>query len=379
MRNLNTWRKLAPSLSLPLHRPRPGQIILLHDTFSGAGAIGTHSPEIPGGTPWTVGNGGFNDLSGGLLTTALNNSRAAVDLSPDYNVEIEASLYMGPNYTTGLLLRYTSNTAYYKLILNRNGGRFELYRYTALKISVPYSFNPETLYSLQAWAYQARLVVFYAGALLIDYVDEAPLAFSTRFGYDAGGWAAGSGINELRITRALDWKHLSVIGDSISVPGELWPARLARLYNGGRTWIDNHADDGDTILPQSGNDLDAQVAAAASDQPHSVILQLGTNDNTASGVQAKVEENLQALHSAHPQARLFYMAPLPCTSGTAYNSAALSAIRDAIQAACSASGLATFWDTYSDPWIDPAQDTLDGLHPNDQGHAKIAARVLERL
>lgn len=366
----------------PVAHPRRGSAleVLLQDSFSGEGAIGAHSPEIPGGTPWVIVNESFYELSGGRLNASANNARAVVDLSPQVDIDMQASLYIGANYFSGFSLRYTSNTVYHKLLVNRYSQKLEFYRNTALKASLVYTFSPNTSYSVSLWAFQQRFVAFLEGSYALDYRESVPLALAGKCGYDGGSWAVGSGISELRVVRASGWKRLSLVGDTLSLPGERWPAKVERAYNARRAYIDYRSGEGATLLSQAGNDLDALAAQViASDQPYAVVVALGAYDSSAEGVQARVEANLNTLGAAFPLARLYCLAPLPCTSGPAYASGSLAGIRAAIATACSATGKASFWDTYSDPWIDPATVTSDGLLPNEQGHERIAARVLERL
>ena len=172
-------------------------------------------------------------------------------------------------------------------------------------------------------------------------------------------------------------KVISIIGDSISASvynALKWVEIVRDGYNGGRVAMPNYAVSGQTILSH----MDAQVLAAANDNADIIIIEMGTNDTTTTGLQAKVEENLIELKRDHPNATIYFMNILPRWTdqggGTPVDK---SGNRTAIAAACTAQSV-TCWDTFTTPWIDAA-DTADGLHPNAAGYAKVGAAVLARL
>lgn len=170
---------------------------------------------------------------------------------------------------------------------------------------------------------------------------------------------------------------ITVIGDSISTPAYnslKWMEIVRDGYNSGRVSMPNYAASGTTILTH----LDGQVVAAANDNADIIIIEMGTNDTTTTGLQAEVEENIIELKSDHPNATIYFLNILPrWTDETGATPVDKSAFRAAIAAACTAQSV-TCWDTFTDPWI-TASDTADGLHPNASGYAKIAAAVLARL
>ena len=172
-------------------------------------------------------------------------------------------------------------------------------------------------------------------------------------------------------------KVIGIVGDSISTYSTnslKWLQIVRDGYNSGACAMISHAVSGETILTH----MDAQVTAAAADNADVIICQLGTNDETGTGVQAEVEENLIELKASNPRATIYYMNVLPRWTDTSGDTEVdKSYVRTPIAAACTAQGV-TCWDTYSTPWITAAQ-TSDGLHPNDAGHAAIAAEVLTRL
>jgi lysophospholipase L1-like esterase len=170
---------------------------------------------------------------------------------------------------------------------------------------------------------------------------------------------------------------MTIIGDSISATALnvlKWPQIVRDGYNSGKCAQTNYAVSGQRIIDH----LDAQVVSAADDNADVIIIEMGTNDVTTTGLQAEIEENLIELKSDHPNAAIYFMNILPrWTDETGETEVDKSAFRTAIAAACTAQSV-TCWDTYTDSWI-TAADTADGLHPNASGHAKIAAAVLARL
>ena len=165
--------------------------------------------------------------------------------------------------------------------------------------------------------------------------------------------------------------RIGVLGDSISAGYNRWP------YNVPGTIL-NHAVAGQDVV----NNMDAQTVAAASDSAEIIIIALGTNDDGSAGnmaaLQAEYEENVAELKVSNAGATIYAMNVLPrwtdVGGGTPVDR---SSIRTAIAAACTSQGI-TCWDTFTTPWI-AANETLDGLHPNVVGSAKIAAQVIARL
>ena len=173
---------------------------------------------------------------------------------------------------------------------------------------------------------------------------------------------------------------IGAFGDSIiaytSTVSFSW--MLRDQYYNGNCQIINHGYTGQTIISH----LAAQVSAAATDNAQLIIIHMGTNDNDAGDMgvlQAEVEEQLAILKSTNPRAGIYYMNVLPrWQDNTTGPEVSKGNIRAAIAAACAAQSV-TCWDTYSTPWIAQTTDTLDGLHPNDSGHAKILTEILSRL
>jgi lysophospholipase L1-like esterase len=108
-------------------------------------------------------------------------------------------------------------------------------------------------------------------------------------------------------------------------------------------------------------------------QPDAVVINLGTNDvgHHVSTVtfQAHYEALLRLIRQKYPQAHIFALQTFK-DRYTAQTRAAVNAVRAAGDAKV------TFIPTTG--WI-TAADTVDGLHPNDVGHQKIAARLAPLL
>lgn len=166
-------------------------------------------------------------------------------------------------------------------------------------------------------------------------------------------------------------RAVGIIGDSISAStSRTWPYYLVQNY-GMRTGISNHAIGGHSIMAN----LAAQVTASQYDDADDIIIALGTNDNTATGVQAEVTTRVNALKLTNPRARIFIRGILPCTAGIAYAAGAVNAINAALQAAAEATGtiyVPTNNINYGGVTYNTATHTSDGQHPNAIGAQLIA-------
>jgi lysophospholipase L1-like esterase len=100
------------------------------------------------------------------------------------------------------------------------------------------------------------------------------------------------------------------------------------------------------------------------------VINLGTND-VGHGVHTPQFQDtyvglLQTVRAKYPRAVIFAMRNFTGRFGTQTSNAV--AIRTA-----AGDANVVFVDTTG--WIDPTADTVDGTHPNDAGHRKIAARL----
>jgi lysophospholipase L1-like esterase len=101
-----------------------------------------------------------------------------------------------------------------------------------------------------------------------------------------------------------------------------------------------------------------------------VVINLGTND-VGHGVstvafQANYTAFLRTVRSKYPAATILAME----TFRLRYVTQTAAAV-----AAVNAAGDTKVHYVNTEGWIDPATDTVDNVHPNDQGHRKIAARL----
>jgi hypothetical protein len=181
---------------------------------------------------------------------------------------------------------------------------------------------------------------------------------------------------EMRIAATVNVKPLKIahLGDSISVYADSFAFQYPPSYNSG-FWIYRN-------VAQGGNYIRYHFTFQASRVKNAdrVIIELGTNDQDNGdmpSLQALLEEGMDTLKAQNPDAIIYYMNVLPNWNWGSKVEIQKPNIRATIAAACANKSI-TCWDTYTNPWI-TIDDTLDGLHPNAGGHAKIAAQVLARM
>jgi hypothetical protein len=162
---------------------------------------------------------------------------------------------------------------------------------------------------------------------------------------------------------------ISFLGDSIALytSRSSWPLGIATEKN---YRVINHAVSAKAIM-SSPDGMDDQTAAAATDGASIIIIELGTNDVDDAGITAKYAADVAALKVSNPGATIYGMGILNKTTETyrTTNNARIST-------ACTNAGI-TYWDT--EGWITAAIDTVDGLHPNNLGAAKIVTQILARI
>jgi lysophospholipase L1-like esterase len=107
-------------------------------------------------------------------------------------------------------------------------------------------------------------------------------------------------------------------------------------------------------------------------QADAVVINQGTNDGGASSQTFRplYATFLQRIRTAYPNAQIAAMRP--------FNGAHADDIKNEVMVRTTAGDTKAFYvDTTG--WIDPATDTTDGLHPNEQGHKKVTARLSVEL
>ena len=175
-------------------------------------------------------------------------------------------------------------------------------------------------------------------------------------------------------------KTISILGDSISAPGDVtWSYKLPWHYSYGTTIMINHAVSGASV--NGATNIDAQVLASATDKASHMVIALGTNDDNAGdmpALQAKAEASIVTLRASNPLAQIYWMNVLPrWTNSGGATPVDKANIRTAIEAACTAQGI-TCWDTFTNPVITPAQ-TTDGLHLNNSGINALVDFAVARM
>jgi lysophospholipase L1-like esterase len=115
-----------------------------------------------------------------------------------------------------------------------------------------------------------------------------------------------------------------------------------------------------------------------------IIILLGANDATeawgtynAGSFLTSYSAMLTALRTGLPSARIRCLGILDTTNATAAGNR--TSVNTQIAAAVTAAADAGISYHSTDGWIVPASDTGDGLHPNDTGAAKVAAKVVRLL
>jgi len=177
-------------------------------------------------------------------------------------------------------------------------------------------------------------------------------------------------------------KNLTFIGDSISANTHSW----TNLVPGNKMTTPyvaiNHAVGGATILNDTVHSyLDAQVAAAASDNADVIVIELGTNETSVdtNALTTDILSAITTLRSTNPHAVIYWLNVLPRWTGyPSWNPVDRSYIQGVIAAACATAGVPC-WDTSSVPWITTTDVDTGQLHPNASGNRKIADQILLRI
>jgi lysophospholipase L1-like esterase len=358
----------------------------LLDNLSGTGAITAHTPDYLAlaAQAWTILSGNWQDLASGLLKIVQDASRnySEVVINTGFaDFELIAKANFG-NTITEIVARANLSDQNRLVVQKINGdAAFTMSSvagqsaHTQL-ISLAYA-GAAGVYWLKWWARGSQQYFWIStDGTTYTYVGQvlsATYAASTCFGFGYLNGSSTYGFDSIEVHRALWWKTVSVLGDSIST-NTMWPTLFNHLYNNSRCELKNHSAGGSSIMAH----MDGEVVAAASDNADIIIFALGTNDSDDAGIVAEVEENIDEIRGTNPNATVYYMNVLPrwtdIGGGTPVDK---SGQRVKIATACAAKGV-TCWDTYNDPWI-VAGDTSDGLHPTAAGSLKIANKILALL
>ncbi|MGY1743488.1 MULTISPECIES: SGNH/GDSL hydrolase family protein [unclassified Blastococcus] len=118
-----------------------------------------------------------------------------------------------------------------------------------------------------------------------------------------------------------------------------------------------------------------EVAAA---RPDVVVVQGSTNDvgQAPDEVRAAAADLFAELAQALPDSRLVVVGPV---AAPVVDPAGVRAIRDAVRDSAVAAGL-PFVDPVAEEWLQPSDGLFaDGLHPDDDGYAQMAAELAAAL
>jgi hypothetical protein len=253
------------------------------------------------------------------------------------------------------------------------------------------AFYDDWMHIAMTWSVAGNVVNYYVNGVLVG-TDTSPGAaqsftYTGIIGSESTGayWFLGSiahlmilnrpatGPEVLTASGSHSFKKLTVIGDSITAASPSFADMLAKMYNKSDVTLKKHSLVGAHIM----TNLDALVVAAENDNADIIIVEMGINNDEASGeaaIQAKLESNYATLKASNPRARIYHMF-LPGYTGILVDSP--EDVRPntvaAIAAACTAQGV-TNMDTRSTPWI-LGNDTSDGWHPTTSGHHKAAVQI----
>lgn len=346
----------------------------------------------------------FTTRNANLYSTSLNSAFSGVEGCISMFLKVSEAGKWIEGGKTGFLFQADANNYIYCVI---GGGDYQfvmVYRSGGTNKSYVMLLNNIGWFHMAiTWSKVNDRAIFWINGVpvntattLVDWAGELSTGLASLGGYDLvteiwNGWKSDVVLLDYEPTRAEMQKLakpdsarlscISILGDSISyyADGVLrWCYNVAGSAFGGWGSIINHAAAGASIEEQ----IAGQVTASATDDSTCIILALGRNDSNIVGniapTIAKVETAIDDLRISNPRASIYYLNVLPTwTDATGTTEVEMGNVRASIATAC-ASRSVTCWDTYTDPWIDAA-DTVDGVHPTLDGHAKIAARVLALL
>jgi len=111
--------------------------------------------------------------------------------------------------------------------------------------------------------------------------------------------------------------------------------------------------------------------------PDVVVVQGSSNDYRATGEQiaAAAREVLTTIRAALPEATIYVVGVVDSPASPADR---MQISREAVAAAAAEVG-ATWIDANAEGWLDVNVDFADGFHPNEQGHQKVADRLVALL
>lgn len=370
----------------------------LLDSFDGLGPLTSHIPtECPIGSSWAIINGTFGDLGGSVLPYISGNyGIALIDIGSD-NFELTwRSKYLAGGWMEhgGIALRSNAiGNDYYAIDMMYNpvAGKASIYGVPGHQVvfdPVNQSNNGGSHYfsGIDGQSYVWTVLMYGGDYAVYDNNRNLMLrAFdATKTGQYyigpfnmQGGYQTNWDYIQVKPSNTdFPWKSFSLSGDSISnTTYTQWSGLVVAKYTGvaryqGLWLAKNHAVSGSTIQYH----MAGQITSCISDNADFTIIALGTNDG-ATDDQAIYYGQLIRLWNALGKP-IYCMGVLPKTvdnTRDVQNGWISGAVNQAIAAGVDV----TYWNT--DGWIDPVTETTDGLHPTDEGQAKIATRVLALL
>jgi lysophospholipase L1-like esterase len=169
------------------------------------------------------------------------------------------------------------------------------------------------------------------------------------------------------------------LGTGASNPGKRWSTIVSRERNwdefnpsvNGLGFVNNRSVYGKGDLPSL--IIDAR--------PDIVIVTMGLNDNfsydsSADDIHARIDDDFTRLHTALPDARIVVVEPFWYTDERPESVDVIAGwVRDA------AGGIDADYIPGASRWIEGHPEWMadDGLHPNDDGYAAMAARMDDEL
>jgi hypothetical protein len=364
---------------------------LIYDTFTGTGAIGSHTPEIcPAGSAWSVKNGAFSDLASGQVPYNTGHWGVAIINAGAADVDIECVLtpadYAAGN--VGVIIRSAADGATrYLVTLNPGDGRLAMHYHTAMQTggAPTVAYTRSGLFGLTEVTLR---VVMKGGECRIAINGEFVAWFEDTHLTDTYvgigcyyGNASGMKWNTVTVGPVGAQAYITVIGDSISNPALTSYPRWCRsvMWNYDTTkWVDyqNHSTSSYNIVAH----MAELVAASAADTPNKIFIALGTNDTDTGSVETVYAAQLQRLWVDHPGVPIYCLNILPRATPPDNGGVNNPRIAAAVATALAAGVNVTLWDTRSPtPWINTSSDLEDGLHPSEAGSYKIALEVLARI
>lgn len=189
-----------------------------------------------------------------------------------------------------------------------------------------------------------------------------PLGDSITDGIGSSG--GGYRVELFRLALEAD-KDITFVGGSANGPQQVDGVDFPRSHEGHSGWTVSQIDG---IVPEP----------ALGDDPHIVLLHIGTNDmyQSPSGAADRLDELMNQIVADNPESLLVVstIIPFPQASGTvsSYNADLI----EVVNAHIDAGEFVLFVDQFADF---PTGELDDGVHPNDEGYARMARKWFDAI